>query len=180
MMNVQSQAGPGTYGGDPGTGGAPGRDAAAYRPGYGAAIVAFGLLVLMAAGSFQYMREHQGAVFENSTESSNGKLEAVAVMGGKRVTSTAGEFRSADAVGVMGHCILDLRQATMQGDTASIDAVAVMGQVEILVPADWIVLPDDVLTVGSLVNRARHSDVANPRTVKLTGAVLMGEIQIRR
>jgi len=180
MMSVQSQAGPGAYGGEPGTGGAPGGDAAAYRPGYGAAIAEFGLLVLLAAGSFRYMREHQGTVFENSTETSSGKLEAVAVMGAKRFTSLAGEFRSADAVGVMGHCILDLRQATMQGDTATIDAVAVMGQVEIFVPADWIVLPDDVLTVGTLVNRARHSDAPNPRTVKLTGAVMMGEIQIRR
>jgi predicted membrane protein len=180
MMSVQSQAGPGTYGGEPGSGGAPGGGAAAYRPGYGAAIAAFGLLVLMAAGSFKYMRGREEPVFENSSESSSGKLEAVAVMGEKRVTSRAGDFRTADAVGVMGHCILDLRQATMQGDTATIDAVAVMGQVEILVPADWIVLPDDVLTVGSLVNRARHSDAANPRTVNLTGAILMGEIQVRR
>ncbi|HUD70450.1 MAG TPA: LiaF domain-containing protein [Dongiaceae bacterium] len=179
-MSVQSQAGPGAYGGQQGPSGAQGGDGAVYRPGYGSAIAAFGLLVLIAAGSVRYMREHQGPVFENSAESSSGKVDAVAVMGEKRVTSLAGEFRSADAVGVMGHCILDLRQATMQGDTATIDAVAVMGQVEIFVPPDWIVLPDDVLTVGSLVNRARHSDAPNPRTVNLTGAVLMGEIQVRR
>jgi predicted membrane protein len=180
MINVQSQAGPGAYGGQQGAGGAQGGDAAAYRPGYGAAIAAFGLLVLIAVGSIRYMKERPTPLFENSSESSNGKIEAVAVMGQKHFTSHATEFTSADAVGVMGHCILDLRQATLTGEKAEIDAVAVMGQVQILVPPDWIVIPDDVITIGSLVNRARHSDVENPRTVKLTGAVMMGEIQIGR
>lgn len=179
MMNVQSQAGPSAYGGQ-GGGGATGGEGEAYRPGIGAALVAFVLLLLLAVGSMSYMRDHQEPVFENSSENASAKVEAVAVMGEKSVVSRADQFESADAVGVMGHSILDLRQATMRGDRAEIDAVAVMGQVEILVPPDWIVVPDDVLTIGTLVNRARHSDVENPRTVKLTGAVMMGEIQVRR
>lgn len=181
MMNVQSQAGPGSYGGAQGPGGAQGQGEVAHGPGYGAALLAFGLLVVIAVGSVRYMREHDmPPVFENSSESGSSQVEAVAVMGQKRFTSKAGEFRNADAVAVMGHCILDLRQAVPVEGRVEIDAVAVMGQLDILVPADWEVVPDDVITIGSFVNRARHTDAANPRTVKLTGAVMLGEMQIRR
>ena len=180
MMSVQSQAGPGAYGSRQDSGGAHGAGREAWRPGFGAAILAFGILVLLAAGSLHYMRERQGPMFENSSESSSSRLEAVAVMSEKRVTSRAAEFESADAVGVMGHCTLDLREAVLTGDRATIDAVAVMGRVDIIVPPDWIVVPDDVVTVGALVNRARRSEAENPRTVKLTGAILLGNILIRR
>ena len=180
MMSAQSQAGPGAYGGQEGRGGVAGAGGEAQRPGYGAAIVAFGLLVLIGAWSLNYMHGHQTPLFENLTESSSGKIEALAVMGEKRFISHTEDFEEADAVGVMGHCIVDLRQAAIADGKAEIDAVAVMGQVIILVPPDWEVVPDDVVTVGSLENRARHSDAANPRTVKLTGAVLLGEILVRR
>lgn len=165
MTNVESQAGAGHE---------------AHRPGYIAAILAFGVLVLIGAWSLSYMRGQRTPLIENSSETSDAAFEALAVMGEQRFVSRAEDFRSADAVGVMGHCVLDLRQAAMTGDHAEIDAVAVMGHVEILVPPDWIVVPDDVVTVGSFVNRARHSDAENPRTVKLTGAVFLGELQVRR
>jgi len=182
MMGAQDQA----RGGD-----------ARRGPGLWAAVLAFGLLIVMAAGSLKVLREREiGPVDPASAEpvsvgpwsvaqgslerDADGSIDAVAVMGGRTFDGGSGEFKEADAVAIMGHCVLDLRNARVRGGKAVIDVVAIMGHVEIIVPPDWEVTTGDMFSAGAVRNLARRSEAENPKKVRIDGAVLMGRLDVRR
>jgi len=194
MMSAQDQTGTGTSGmpgrPDGQLRGAGGGDA--HRgPGLWAAVLAFGLLVVMTAGSVKVLRERGGSADDGSSRpfglvtvvpkhNADGNIEAVAVLGGQRFEGGTVEFRSADAVAIMGHCVLDLRNARVLGEKATIDVVAIMGHVEIIVPADWEIVTGDMFSAGAVRNLARRTQAENPTKVRIDGAVLMGRLDVRR
>jgi hypothetical protein len=68
----------------------------------------------------------------------------------------------------------------VSGDRPVIQAVAIMGHVDILVPPDWEIVTGDMLTAGSMKNMARHAEVENPVRVRIDGVVMMGRLDVRR
>ena len=160
-------------------------------PGLWAAILAFGLLVVMAAGSLRILRERGGSaepvsmgpwsVVQGSPErDADDSIDAVAIMSGVQFDGGSGEFREADAVAIMGHCVLDLRNTRVRGEKAVIDVVAIMGHVELIVPPDWEISTGDMFSAGAVRNLARKSEAENPKQVRIDGAVLMGRLDVRR
>jgi hypothetical protein len=161
-------------------------------PGLWAAVLAFGLLVLMAVGSLKVLGERKVGPAEPASadpgslvpgvleRDSDNSIDAVAVMGDRTFDGGSGEFKEADAVAIMGHCVLDLRNAQVQGDRAVIDVVAIMGHVEIIVPPDWEVTTGDMLSAGAVKNLARRTEAEIKKKVRIDGAVLMGQLDVRR
>ena len=183
MMGTQGQmvSGSGGMSGQPGGWGQGTGEQARRGPGLVAAVLAFGLLVLMAVGSVRVMRERQGSpIVETFENGRHGKVDAVAIMGGREFDVGSKEFRTADAVAIMGHCVLDLRNAQVQGDRAVIDAVAIMGSVEILVPPDWEVKTGDMISAGAVKVMTGKTVAEDPKQVRIDGAVLMGRLEVRR
>ena len=63
-----------------------------------------------------------------------------ALMGQAHSVSHSANFRGGNMTSVMGGSRLDLREAKMApGEEATLDVFGVMGEVEILVPEDWVV-----------------------------------------
>jgi predicted membrane protein len=150
-------------------------------PGMWAALLAFGLLVVMTVGSVKVLRERAPATGESEiARHHDDSVDAVSIMGARRFDAGEGEFRTVDAVAIMGESTVDLRNARLSGERAVIDAVAIMGRVEILVPPDWEVTTGDLVAAGSVGNMARRSDVANPKKVKVDGFVFMGRLDVHR
>src|SRR5690349_13304580 len=85
-------------------------------------------------------------VFNNSDSdasernSSDSTLSASAFLGGVERSINSPSFRRADAWAFMGGIQLDLRDAIMEGNQATIDVSAVMGGVDIRVPRSWTVI----------------------------------------
>jgi len=195
MMGAQDQAGSGMGGMSARPGGwsrGAGGGEARRGPGLWAAILAFGLLVVMAAGSLKVLREREvgpadsvsggsGSLLPELPErDSDDSIDAIAIMSGQRFDGGSGEFRTADAVAIMGHSVLDLRNARVRGEKAVIDVVAIMGHVEIIVPPDWEVVKGDMFSAGAVRNMTRSTGVENPKKVRIDGVVMMGRLDVRR
>jgi hypothetical protein len=147
----------------------------------GAAILAFGILVAMTAGSLKILRERgEAAAPAGHVSVRGGSIDAIAVMSGQSFNAGTAEFKEVDAVAIMGRTVLDLRHARVSGDRPVIQAVAIMGHVDILVPPDWEIVTGDMLTAGSMKNMARHAEVENPVRVRIDGVVMMGRLDVRR
>jgi hypothetical protein len=84
------------------------------------------------------------------------------------------------AVAVMGSCVLDLRQAQLDRPVVDLTAVAVMGEVCVLVPERWEVDLSGLPLMG--VRRARTGTAA-PRpgapVVRVRGYAVMGSVEVK-
>src|SRR5215510_16214538 len=104
------------------------------------------------------------------------RVSAVAVLGGvdRRVTSSS--FQGADVTAFMGGGKLDLREATMAGNEAIVDILAVMGGFEIYAPETWNVTVDMVPIMGGYEDKTRHpADPSAPR-LRVRGFLMMGGV----
>jgi hypothetical protein len=84
------------------------------------------------------------------------------------------------AVSIMGECKIDLRGAVIDSPVITIDALAIMGTVEIIVPEGVEVDLEGIAIMGSKELRMSNAPIGQgaPR-VRVTGLALMGEIKVR-
>jgi predicted membrane protein len=64
-------------------------------------------------------------------------VRSTAIFGGHKLTSTAQAFHGAWLTAIFGGCTLDLRQARLAPEGASVNATVAFGGVDILVPKGW-------------------------------------------
>lgn len=109
-----------------------------------------------------------------------GRLDAFAFMGRYDQRVVTGAFRGGDAVAVMGHLLVDLREAEMEGDSAIIDVRVAMGQVELRVPEHWAVSSNLGPGLGgsSRIRAARPEAMAGAPVLNLRGPMLMGSVVV--
>lgn len=101
----------------------------------------------------------------------------VAVLGN---TEQRGRWRPASglrAIAVMGSAKVDLRDAVSDDGTFDIDAYAVMGTVEVIVPDGSAVIVDGFIIMGDRQNTT--SEPAGGPAVRVRGYGLMGEVKVR-
>jgi hypothetical protein len=130
-----------------------------------------------------------GRGWTTRSESGDGTVTAVTVMGRDERTSTATPFRGGQVTTVMGHSLLDLRQATLaSGEVATIDVFVMWGEGVVQVPKDWIVEVQAVPVMAGIRDRRpreeRDGVVSGAQTdararVVLRGSVMMGRLVIR-
>jgi len=110
-----------------------------------------------------------------------GPLSSVAVFGGieRRVEGTIVEGGS--LVAFFGGFKIDLSRAEMEGERAVIDATAIFGGGEIIIPEWWKVSVEGLGIFGGYVDKTRH--VPRPdravKTVVVRGAAIFGGIEVK-
>ncbi|MBV9746870.1 MAG: hypothetical protein JO099_24170, partial [Acidobacteriia bacterium] len=87
------------------------------------------------------------------------------------------DFEKIRVVAVFGAFELDLRDAGMKGDVAVVDATAVFGGVEIIVPEDWQVVPRGSGVFGGFSDETRSPEQPTKRLI-ITGAGVFGGVVI--
>jgi predicted membrane protein len=93
----------------------------------------------------------------------------------RRISSS--DFRRGEASAILGGIDLDLREATMQGNEATLDISAIMGGVDIRIPRDWTVINHITPILGG-VDDNTLSTGSNKRLI-LEGTVIMGGFDIK-
>jgi predicted membrane protein len=88
-------------------------------------------------------------------------------------------FQGADLGAVMGGVKLDLTEATMEGDTATIDVFSVMGGIEIFAPREWNVTSKVATFMGACVDKRRPAKEGPTKTLVVRGFVFMGGVEIK-
>lgn len=109
-------------------------------------------------------------------------VRAFAVMAGNEIRSSAHAFRGGDLGAFMGGVVLDLRNATLEGDTAVIDTFAMWAGIEIKVPAGWRVVSRVMPLMAAFEDKTPPPTAAQEangtKTLIVRGLVVMGGIEV--
>ena len=105
-------------------------------------------------------------------------LRTFAIFSGSQLRPTV-PFEGADLTAVMGGVKIDLSNAPMAHDTATIDVFALMGGAEIFVPRDWDVTVRVVSLMGGVSDKRRPATVAATKHLVIRGMAVMGGVEIK-
>lgn len=86
-------------------------------------------------------------------------------------------FDDHDLVAIFEDARLDLRDIDVE-TPIRIDAVALFGDVELVVPEEWVVVPETVAVFGGLNDRRRTRPAGEPDLV-VSGVSIFGDIDLR-
>ncbi len=111
-------------------------------------------------------------------------VNGLAMLGGTRRTSHSENFRGGDLVAFMGGCEVDLRRARIAEPPAVIDAFAMWGGIEIMVPRDWHVVTKGVPFLGGYEDKTLGPEddepLSGPRQeLVVRGFAIMGGVEIK-
>ena len=105
-------------------------------------------------------------------------VDCFALLGGSHRQSASQDFRGGSLFAFMGGCELDLRQASIRGGQATIDAFAMWGGIEIKVPQDWTVALHGTPILGSFDDKTR-AGADGSKVLVITGVAIMGGVEIK-
>ena len=109
-------------------------------------------------------------------------FNGVAILGGFKRRITSKKFKGGSVLSVMGGFQIDLRQADMEGDSATIEAMSFMGGGEIKVPDGWLVSMEGISLFGAFVDETEQQTPGVDGTQKrliMKGVSLMGGIVVK-
>ncbi|ADG79882.1 putative protein OS=Tsukamurella paurometabola (strain ATCC 8368 / DSM / CCUG 35730 /CIP 100753 / JCM 10117 / KCTC 9821 / NBRC 16120 / NCIMB 702349/ NCTC 13040) OX=521096 GN=Tpau_3297 PE=4 SV=1 [Tsukamurella paurometabola] len=103
----------------------------------------------------------------------------LAIMSGTNVRGPIAVGAEHSASAFWGGVKLDLREATFLARDVTINAYAVMGGVEIIVPRGAIVQVDGLAIMGAFENKVQHvGDGSGPR-IRVTGFAFWGGVEVK-
>jgi hypothetical protein len=117
------------------------------------------------------------------TGSPDADFNGVAILGGFKRRITSKKFKGGSVLSVMGGFQIDLRQADMEGDSATIEAMSFMGGGEIKVPDEWLVSMEGISLFGAFVDETDQQPPSVSGTQQkrliMKGASLFGGIVVK-
>jgi predicted membrane protein len=106
-------------------------------------------------------------------------VHAFAAMAGVHWQSSSRAFRGGDANAIMGGVEIDLRNVLITpGQEVVIDALAIMGGVEITVPQGWRIVANVLPIMGGFEDKTSSAGDTAP-TLTVRGTVVMGAIVVK-
>jgi hypothetical protein len=132
---------------------------------------------VIVAGLF-VMTKHTRAM---SVASGQEILHATGIFGGQDATSNAQAFRGASLTAVFGGVVLDLRHALPAPEGARVNATAVFGGIDVLVPRGWNVAVNGTPIFGGVGDKTDRSEPLRgdaPR-VTIDALVAFGGVEVK-
>jgi hypothetical protein len=121
-----------------------------------------------------------GGANGNIPEIRENDVDMSCILGGMKRRVESQNFRGGHVTAIMGGLELDFRGAGLDGGKATLDATAIMGSVDILVPRDWkIVLAGMPILGGFEDKHATVPDGAAKATLYVKGTAIMGGITVK-
>ena len=112
------------------------------------------------------------------SDDSSKTVSGFAILGGVEKTCNSPDFRGGELTALMGGCELDLRHASIEEDQAVLNVHALMGGIEILVPADWTVTCKVFPFMGGVEEKTSTSQSGKKKYLLVRGFAVMGGIEI--
>jgi hypothetical protein len=109
------------------------------------------------------------------------EIALAAVAGGRDLRSRARAFRGGSARAIMGGLNLDLRDATLDPAGGRLELQAIMGGIDVLVPATWrlrVTPPRTILGGADLPRPAEDADDGRP-ALELAVQAVFGGVEVR-
>jgi predicted membrane protein len=111
-------------------------------------------------------------------------LNEAVVFGGLERRMTSQDFQGGDITAIFGGIELDLTEASMQANEATLAITAIFGGVEVRIPPAWHVAFRGAPIFGGVEDKTRTARVDDPaspnlKTLVITGAVIFGGLEIK-
>ena len=136
-------------------------------------------LFLLALGAVMVLRAVRGGTGGDTSSVGAERVDAFALLGGVQRVSRSTDFRGGSASATLGGCDIDLRQATvLEGETAVLDVLALMGGVEVRVPEDWTVETRGMAVLGGFEDKTRRP-LDDRRRLLVTGLAVLGGVEVK-
>jgi predicted membrane protein len=155
------------------------------------ALIAVGFLLMWGSLEARGFIRAKRRIFENLREQVAGKpdappgmLNAAAIFGGCERRISAKNFQGGKVTAVFGGVELDFREADIDTENgeAILEINCVLGGVEMRVPQNWQVHSRTVPVLGGYEDTSRQAvnpTDAKPKTLVITGMVVLGGVEIR-
>ena len=138
-------------------------------------VVAFWPVLVIAFGLSVLMGQFRSAV----RETDDAFTGAFAAFGGVEKRNTSKQFAGADLTAMFGGTELDLRDAEITDRPAQVNAVALFGGVEVVVPREWNVRMDVLPVLGGAADdRARTERRNEDLDLIVTGFAAFGGVSV--
>ena len=108
-------------------------------------------------------------------------VRATGILGGPKVASSSQSFRGASLTAIFGGVTLDLRNARPAPGGAAVNATAVFGGIEVLVPEGWQVELSGTPILGGIEDKTDHSHPSAPDAPRLEVDALsvLGGVEVK-
>lgn len=106
-------------------------------------------------------------------------VRSFAFMSGCELRPVSRPLRGADLSALMGGIKLDLIDARMEGDIATVEVFAFCGGIEIHVPPDWTVTSKVTTLLGGFIDKRRPTSVVPTKTLVVRGTIVMSGIEVK-
>jgi predicted membrane protein len=138
-----------------------------------AALIAFGLTVLV-------RNSRRGDHLVLGEGHDQDLVRTTAFLSGSELATQSNAFRGAVLTAIMGGVELDMRHATLAADGAEVDATAIMGGVDLIIPRDWRVTVRGTPILGGVSNLAEGSSLPDdaPR-LRVDALAILGGVEIK-
>lgn len=136
-------------------------------------------LFLFAAGGAMVLRAVRRGPEGDPGPGGTERVDAFALLGGVQRVLRSTDFRGGSVSATLGGCDIDLRQATiLDGDTAVLDTLALMGGIEVRVPEDWTVETRGMAVLGGFEDKTRRP-LDDRKKLVVTGLAVMGGVEVK-
>jgi predicted membrane protein len=135
-----------------------------------ALIVPIGLILI---GVYVLLRRPRGSLPPMDTPT----VDLVAVFGEQSARVTGEVFEGGKATAVLGDVDLDLREARLPGSGARLELVAVLGDVDVIVPSGWNVSVDGPVVLGDTTDRTLPGPAGAPR-LEVRATSVLGDVTV--
>jgi predicted membrane protein len=149
---------------------------------------AFWPMMLIALGLFIMWGSSQWSSRTPAPTSGTGDprttLNEAVVFGGLERRMTSQDFQGGDITAIFGGVELDLTEANIRANEATLAITAIFGGVEVRIPPDWQVAFRGAPIFGGIEDKTRTSRVNDPansnlKVLVITGAVIFGGLEIK-
>lgn len=105
--------------------------------------------------------------------------EVLAIMSGVSQKISSDDLTQLGATSILGGIELDLSKVKIKKD-ATINALVLMGGLEIRVPEDVVVRPRALVMLGGIEDKTQPAATKNAPILYIDGTVLMGGVEVKR
>lgn len=115
-------------------------------------------------------------------DSPESDFNQVAIFGGFKRRVTSKNFRGGSIMAFCGGYEIDLRQADIEGDSATIEATSIMGGGEIKVPDTWLISLDGIGLLGAYVDETHQLPASDGKPQKhliVKGTACLGGVVVK-
>jgi predicted membrane protein len=137
-------------------------------------------VLIIVAGLAGLWQALQLSPIQNAT--GNSQFDLFYVFGGGERKVNTKNFQGGRIFAIFGGYKVDLTRADIEGSQAVLEANAVFGGGEILVPENWIVMVQGVGIFGAYDDKSRHlqTDPSSPaKTLIIKGVAVFGGIEVK-